>query len=191
VGFHENTQNLILVKNLKQLALKDKSRIFLPLCGKTLAIKYLLSMGYRIVGVEFVETAIIKLFAELKIKAEIFTINKILVCRAKNIDIFVGDIFDRLKEDLGEVDGIYDRAALLALDEKRRKSYAKHLIYLSNNAPILLLTFVYQQNLMQGPPFSVDKIEVFKHYEKAYSIKRLDKDDVLGKKFSKIECMLT
>jgi thiopurine S-methyltransferase len=38
IGFHEQEANPALVKHFKALSLKQGSRIFLPLCGKTLDI---------------------------------------------------------------------------------------------------------------------------------------------------------
>jgi thiopurine S-methyltransferase len=47
---------------------------------------------------------------------------------AKDIDIFVGDIFDVSAEVLGPVDAVYDRAALVAMPENMRHQYTSHLM---------------------------------------------------------------
>jgi thiopurine S-methyltransferase len=50
IAFHEREANPLLVKYFDLLSLSKGSRVFLPLCGKTLAIHWLLSNGYRVVG---------------------------------------------------------------------------------------------------------------------------------------------
>lgn len=65
IGFHQAEANLFLVKFFKELALEQSSRVFLPLCGKTLDIAWLLSSGYRVAGSELSELAIEELFLEL------------------------------------------------------------------------------------------------------------------------------
>ena len=46
IGFHENKPNPLLVKYFHILSLEKGSRIFLPLCGKSLDMAWLLSRGY-------------------------------------------------------------------------------------------------------------------------------------------------
>lgn len=45
--------------------------------------------------------------------------------------VFQGSIFDLTAEILGPVDGIYDRAALVALPVGLRDEYASHLVNLT------------------------------------------------------------
>ncbi len=40
IGFHESEANPLLVEHFKELSLAKGSRIFLPLCGKTLDIAW-------------------------------------------------------------------------------------------------------------------------------------------------------
>ena len=65
LGFHLEQPNAFLTSNFSKLALPEGSRIFLPLCGKTLDISWLLSKGYKVTGSELVPAAIDQLFAEL------------------------------------------------------------------------------------------------------------------------------
>jgi len=51
IGFHESAANPMLVKHFEQLNLPKGSRVFLPLCGKTLDIAWLLKSGNQVVGV--------------------------------------------------------------------------------------------------------------------------------------------
>ena len=91
IGFHENETNPFLVKHLDKLQLRSDLnngvRIFVPLCGKTLDIHYLLSLGYKVVGVEFSELAIKELFQELGVTPTISKNQNFTHYQAQNIDV--------------------------------------------------------------------------------------------------------
>jgi thiopurine S-methyltransferase len=170
IAFHESAVNPLLVKHFDGLSLVKGSRVFLPLCGKTLDIPWLLSNGYRVAGAELSKIAVEQLFAGLGMEPKISSIGKVDHYNAKNIDVFVGDIFDFSKETLGPVDAIYDRAALVALPEKMRHRYTAHLTEMTDKAPQLLICYEYDQNLMEGPPFSISIEEVNLHYSDRYDL---------------------
>lgn len=180
IAFHEHEANPLLVKHVKSLSLAKGSRIFLPLCGKTLDIAWLLSQGYAIVGAELSEKAIEKLFVDLGVKPNISGAGDVKHYSDKNIDIFVGNIFDLSRTQLGPVDAVYDRAALVALPEEMRNRYTAHLTSLTNTSPQLLLCFEYDQCVMPGPPFSISSEEVNKHYSDIYDVKILESISVRG-----------
>ena len=81
---------------------------------------------------------------------------------------------------LGPIDAIYDRAALVALPEDMRYRYSAHLQTITQNAPQLLLTFVYDQSVMPGPPFSISQGEVQCHYTEQYKVQHLEQKPVKG-----------
>ncbi|PJZ25589.1 thiopurine S-methyltransferase [Leptospira hartskeerlii] len=173
IAFHESEANPLLLKYFKELSIPKDSRIFLPLCGKTLDIAWFLSNGYRVAGAELAEMAIQQLFQELGIEPKISKLGKLILFSAKGIDIFVGDIFDLSKEVLGPVDAVYDRAALVALPYEIRLRYSAHLTQITNKAPQLLITFEYDQTKLAGPPFSISTEEVNLHYKNTFTIKNL------------------
>ncbi|MCH8621376.1 thiopurine S-methyltransferase [Undibacterium sp. TS12] len=180
IGFHESTVNPLLLKYIEALTLAQGSRIFLPLCGKSLDIHWLLSQGYRVAGAELSEIAIEQLFAELNLTPDISTVGELRHYSAKNLDIFVGDIFDLTGEALGQIDAIYDRAALVALPQETRLRYSAHLAAISDLAQQLLICFEYDQSLQDGPPFSISDEEVRQHYGKLYALTLLARIDVPG-----------
>lgn len=180
IGFHKSEANPALVKHFGELSLPNSSRVFVPLCGKTLDIAWLLSKGDRVAGAELVELAIEQLFEELKVSPKISRVGEVSLYSAKDIDIFVGDIFDVSGKTLGPVDAIYDRAALIALPEEVRKRYTAHLMEITDKAPQLLVTCEYDQSLMEGPPFSISQEEVNKHYSESYSLSLISSTDVVG-----------
>jgi len=173
LGFHEAEFNSFLVRHFQELSLKKNARVFVPLCGKTLDMHWLLSNGYKVAGAELSEIAIIQLFEELDVKPTIQEIGDLKHYQSPNIDIFVGDIFALNPDLLGHVDAIFDRGAFVALPDAMRLKYSKHLIEITKTAPQLLVTFEYDQNVVQGPPFAISKEEVEKHYADAHTLSKL------------------
>lgn len=180
IAFHEGEANTLLVEYFPRLSVPDGGRVFLPLCGKTRDIAWLLSQGYRVAGAELSETAVRQLFDELDVEPEISTAGDLSHCRADGIDIFVGDIFQLSRAMLGPVDAVYDRAALVALPRSMRAGYTSHLVDITDRAPQLLITFEYDQELMDGPPFSIHDTEVRQHYRDHYQLTRLEQRKVPG-----------
>ncbi|MEO1145171.1 MAG: thiopurine S-methyltransferase [Cyanobacteria bacterium J06638_22] len=180
LGFHRREANPALVKYFEKLSLAKRSRVFVPLCGKTLDIPWLLAQGYRVAGAELVEIAVEQLFDGLGVEPEISTLGQINRYHAPDIDIFVGNILDVSAESLGDVDAIYDRAALVALPQEMRSRYTAHLMQVTEKAPQLLVTYEYDQALMDGPPFSISSAEVTQHYGDRYYLSLLASNDVDG-----------
>ena len=180
IAFHESAANPLLVKYFKDLCLAKGSRVFVPLCGKTLDIGWLLSSGYRVAGAELSETAIKQLFIELGVEPAISEVDQVKRYSATHIDIFAGDIFHLSGKILGPVDAIYDRAALVALPEQMRNRYAAHLMEITDTAPQLLICYQYDQALVDGPPFSISNEEVNRHYRGRYELTLLGSADVSG-----------
>lgn len=180
IGFHEASANALLVKHMPSLQLAPQSRVFIPLCGKTRDIHWLLNQGFQVAGAELSELAVTQLFAELDLTPEIIDLGKLRHYHARHLDIFVGDIFELTAEMLGQIDAIYDRAALVALPAQLRQKYTAHLVTISHAAPQLLLCYVYEQSQLSGPPFSVGDDEVKQHYQAHYALHRLESAEVVG-----------
>lgn len=174
IGFHMKETNKFLLKFFSLLKLEKNSRVFIPLCGKTKDIKWLLDNGYRVVGAELNENAIKELFDFLGLEVTTTNIGSLILYSSKNIDIFVGDIFKLDKTTLGKVDAIYDRAAIVALPTEMRKQYTSLLLNLTDNVPQLIVSLDYVQSLMEGPPFSVKEPHLKDYYSDFYNLKLLD-----------------
>lgn len=180
IAFHEGEANALLVAHFEKLFLERGSRVFVPLCGKTRDIAWLLSRGCRVTGVELSELAIEQLFTDLGVEPRLSKAGELMRYSETDIDIFVGDFFDLSADVLGPVDAIYDRAALVALPQDMRKRYTKHLMATTGNAPQLLITFEYDQSQMDGPPFSVSDGEVKQLYADRYNVTLVESGDIPG-----------
>ncbi len=180
LGWHEREFNPLLTVHFPRLALPTDSRVFVPLCGKTRDIVWLLQQGYRVAGSELSETAVQQLFAELGVSPEVTSVGTLKRYSAAALDVFAGDIFALTAKQLGEINATYDRAALVALPPAMREHYTHHMRVLTGSAPQLLIAFEYDQNLMAGPPHSVPAAEVWRHYGAAYRLTLTDVRDVPG-----------
>lgn len=179
-GWHERAVNPLLTTHVLSLNVPPGGRVFVPLCGKSLDLGWLLSRGYAVAGAELSELAVTQLFAELGLEPAISEVGTLRRFRGEKIDIFVGDIFDLTREILGPVDAVYDRAALVALPETIRPRYTAHLKAITGTAPQLVIGYQYDQSVVDGPPFSVTPEELRRHYGKDYTLTPLARVDVPG-----------
>ena len=180
IAFHQSKANPLLVAHLEKMNLANGSRVFIPLCGKTRDIAWLLDCGYRVVGIELSELAVVALFDELGVVPSMARVGELILFSAKGIDIFVGDIFALSAEFLGLVDLVYDRAALVALPENIRNQYSSHIVNITNAAPQMLINYVYDQRLYSGPPFSISKGELERHFAATHQLKLVETKVVVG-----------
>jgi len=180
LGFHEGEVNAMLAAHFGVLGLDQGARVFVPLCGKTRDIAWLLSRGMRVVGVELSDIAVRQLFEGLEVEPNVTGQGPLRHYAADGVDVFAGDIFDLTPEMAGDIDATFDRAALVALPEDMRRRYARQIIAVSRTAQQLLVTFEYDESLMQGPPFSIRPAEVKAHYGDVYDLHAVSERDVPG-----------
>ena len=180
IGFHQSAVNVLLSDHFSGLSLPQTSRVFVPLCGKTRDIAWLLSQGHRVVGVELSKLAVEELFVDLGVAPKISVQGELLRYSAPGLEIFVGDIFELSGDLLGRVDAIYDRAALLAFPTEMRGRYGAHVAAITQLAPQFLICFEYDQAVMNGPPFSMDRQKVHDVHGAHYQIEPIINRDVAG-----------
>ncbi|GHA19143.1 thiopurine S-methyltransferase [Arenicella chitinivorans] len=184
IGFHEGVVNSSLANHIDQLGVPAAARIFVPLCGKTRDIAWLLSRGYRVVGVELSPVAVSELFTELfteiGLAHTVESVGDLRSYSAHNLVVWQGDFFALTNALLGDVDAVYDRAALVALAPPLRDQYTAHLKTLAESAPQLLVTYEYDQSAFAGPPFSISEAEVNRHYACDYQVKLMARETIDG-----------
>jgi len=183
IGFHLNYVHPLLKRNLELFKvngqLKDQQIIFVPLCGKTLDINYLLSQGYSVVAVELSDVAVQAIFEGLNIKPAVSEWLGGKLYQAKNLQVYAGDFFALTRADLGDIALVYDRAALIALPQAMRLNYASHLAKITQYASQLLITLDYDQTIAGGPPFAVSSKEVESLYGGTYPIQLIEEADII------------
>ena len=181
IGFHLNQPHPLLVKYMGCLNISPNSRIFIPLCGKSLDIHWLLTQGYHVVGIDLSPIAIHDLISTLGLSFTEMQSGNLSHFHHPQIDLFVGDFFELTIEQLGQIDAIYDRAALVALPEQMRSQYIQHLIHIGGHASQLLISFEYDQSIMAGPPFAISTQHLQDYYSSEYDIQPLDSQTELLK----------
>lgn len=181
IGFNQPKVNPLLIKYFSDLKMATGSRIFIPLCGKSIDMIWLANQGFDMVGVELVESAVQEFFTENNISYTIKAHDKSsnIKCyqgqlSGQTIALWVADIFMLSTNDVGRVDAVYDRAALIAMPAELRPQYSQQVIDLSQNAPQLLLTLNYDQNERAGPPFSISHEQIQQYYSAHYQIQELE-----------------
>jgi len=174
IGFHESSANTLLQRHFDALSLPPGSVVFLPLCGKTLDIGWLADRGHPVVGAELSERAVEQLFAERGLTPSVTDLGHVRRFRADRITVYAGDLFALERDDVGPVSAVYDRAALVALPPEMRGRYAARVVAITAGAPQLLVCFEYDQQRMEGPPFSVDAGEVHALYGDVYAARSLE-----------------
>lgn len=180
IGFHENAPNAFLTKHFNDLGLGLGAHVFVPLCGKTTDLDWLLAQGFRVTGVEFNRGAVEEVFDRLSLEPKIERRSGLTKFTHGALTLWHGDFFLMTKADLGRVDAVYDRAALVALPEPLRQEYASRLVQLSRGAPQLLISFDYDQSLTDGPPFSVPEQAIDQLYHGLFDMTLLSSAGLTG-----------
>jgi thiopurine S-methyltransferase len=153
------TQELIEYFELFELEPRDK--VFVPLCGKSLDMLYIMNQGFSVIGVEISEIGVRQFFNENNLTYKITKVDDFDLYSTENLEIYCGDFFALTSKHLNKVKSVFDRKSLIALEPEVRQKYVKHLNdIISLGARILLVTLQYPQHQMSGPPFSVNKSEV-------------------------------
>ena len=155
------------------------SRVYVPLCGKTVDLVWLRDRGHEVIGCEFVTSAVQDFLREQGLSARTERLGSNgsdYEChRTPGLSVFRGDAL-RLDPALvgGPVDVIFDRAALVALDPACRKRYVESLHrILRPGGRILLISFAYDQSRVEGPPWSVDTTTIDRLFGDRFSIETL------------------
>jgi thiopurine S-methyltransferase len=180
IGFHQQQTNSYLTTYWQHLNLASNCCVFVPLCGKSLDLLWLRQQGHSVVGVEISARAASDFFTANGLNPNSFELGHFHCHETECLTLLQGDFFDLTPQHVENVEGVFDRASLVALPIELRQQYAQHLKnILPNTAKILLVTFEYGQTEMTGPPFSVSEAEVHELYGDTYGIELLLKQDVL------------
>jgi thiopurine S-methyltransferase len=186
IGFHLPEMNPVLQKYAPQLFQSSSTtssssddpedcsatRVFVPLCGKTVDMAYLTSMA-EVVGVEGIKTALEEFQLEqpdLQIEHQPGIQNGFERFVGTKIMLLKGDFFELTTEDTnGSFDVIYDRASMVAIQPELRSSYVDVLgRLLSKGGKILLVVLDRrgtEEAIKKGPPFSIPEATVLEFYE--------------------------
>lgn len=163
--------------------LKPKSRVLIPMCGKTLDMGHLSEHGHQVVGVEFAPKGVEDFFSEnqLRYKKREDLKKKFTIYEAvdRDITIFCGDFFTASPQALGDrFDVVWDRGAFVAMNPGDRAKFCGTVTPLTRpTVDYFLEAFDYEQSEHGGPPFSVARRDVDVHFGGAgFDVERLNVD---------------
>lgn len=191
IGFHKSEVNPTLLKFKDTLALSPGKTVLVPLCGKSLAMKWLRNQGVKVVGVELSPLACEEFFKESEMLFKKTENSQFTLYEAEGITIWCGDFFQL--PQLEAIDAIYDRASNIALPPPMRKAYYQKLqSFFGPSTALLLLAIEYDESLLSGPPFSVPEEEIRKAYSGFQITKLVDRPiDLENPRFSEAKAKVT
>jgi thiopurine S-methyltransferase len=181
IGFHQSAVDRRLQQYWPDLGLATGSRVFVPLCGKSLDLLWLRERGHSVAGIDLSVVALESFCMENGIAAKRRTLDDLDVYEAAGLQLYCGDFFALTAKILGSVSAVYDRAALIAWTPEQRTAYVDHISALTSaGTQTLLITLEYAQAQMTGPPFSVSADDVERLYARNHTIRELGRYDILA-----------
>lgn len=181
IGFHQSQVTPLLERHWERVGLPRGSRVLVPLCGKSLDLFWLLAQGHAVLGVELASLAVEQLVAEHALQPEVTPLPSGERYRMGQLEIVRGDVLELAPSVIAECQGVYDRAALIALPPELRARYVEHVYGgLPPGCRGLLITLEYPQAQLQGPPFSVEREELARRFEPRWAVERLAVEDILA-----------
>lgn len=177
LGFHQPQVNRHLQRFWQRLELIPNGRVFVPLCGKSLDMDWLLSEGHEVIGADIAEKAQQQFLVTHQEPIRYNKEEKLKLAWQGRLLFIAGDILHMEPEMLRSVDAVYDRAALIALPRAVRQNYALFLAHcLKPGAKMLLITRQAPNELLL-PPFNVSAAEVDELYGANFRIEHLLREE--------------
>jgi thiopurine S-methyltransferase len=181
IGFHQPAVDRHLRRHWPDLGLAEESRVFVPLCGKSLDLLWLRERGHSVAGVELSAVALESFCMEQGVLAKRRTLDHFDVYEAAQIQLYRGDFFKLAPELLGSFSAIYDRASLISWTPDLRPAYVAQVAALSKPGTLtLLIAMEYPQAQMSSPPFSVSTEDIDLLYSGSHAIQPLSRQDILA-----------
>uniref|UniRef100_A0ABK0LVZ0 Thiopurine S-methyltransferase n=1 Tax=Rattus norvegicus TaxID=10116 RepID=A0ABK0LVZ0_RAT len=205
IAFHQEQGHQLLKKHFDTF-LKGQSglRVFFPLCGKAIEMKWFADRGHTVVGVEISEIGIREFFAEQNLSyteeplTEIAGAKVFKVCtdyeffrehflillqhfrpsQIKRNNLSLPSLWSRA--NIGKFDRIWDRGALVAVNPGDRDRYADIILSLLRKGyHYLLVVLSYDPTKHTGPPFYVPDAELKKLFGTKCNMQCLEEVDAL------------
>lgn len=177
-GFHRERVHPLLQAYGSRL-FERGSEVFVPLCGRSRDMLWLLERGCTVVGVELAEAAVAAFFEDSGLPVQREPAGDLTVWHSDGVTIYQGDVFALTAAELAGVDCFYDRAALIALPGPMRERYAAHLLSIlpASTRGGLLITLEYDRSEMDGPPFAVGAAEVARLFDARFTAELIEAVD--------------
>ncbi|XP_037374810.1 thiopurine S-methyltransferase [Talpa occidentalis] len=192
IAFHQEQGNQLLKKYLDTfLEGKNGLRVFFPLCGKAVEMKWFADQGHSVVGVEISELGIREFFTEQNLtysEEPVMEIPgaKLFKSSSGNILLYCCSLFDLPRANIGKFDRIWDRAALVAINPGDHQRYTDIMLSLmEKGARYLLSVLSYDPTKYAGPPFYIPDAEIQRLFGSMCNIHCLEKVDIFEEKYKR------
>jgi thiopurine S-methyltransferase len=160
-GWHMDSVYPPLPEIWSRLAIKPHARVLVPFCGKSLDLRWLTEQGHHVTGVDVSQKALHEVMHQNPHTFSQDSSHGFTIYRSDSLELWQGDFIKLPAQGIATPDIIYDKASIIAQPREQRKAYAQKVLELcGKKTRILLQTFEYKQEEMNGPPFSVDENEV-------------------------------
>lgn len=181
IGFHQDAPTPLLLEHWPGIGIPTGARVFVPLAGKSLDMAWLAAQGYRVLGVELSRRAVEAFFDEHGLEPGRRGSRYGVHYTSGSIELIQGDAFDLDTDALAGCEGVFDRAALIALPPDLRRRYVRELYArLPAGCRGLLVTLDYPPHEKAGPPFPVPEAEVRELYGADWTVEVLERRDILA-----------
>ncbi len=178
-GFHQESINEMLQAWWPSVEAPAGSAVLVPLCGKSLDMRWLAEQGHKVVGVEVSPVACEAFFDGLQLKPDIEKAGAFRSYSAGPYRVLQGDFFAATAADVAPVASFYDRAALVAMPPEMQPDYTRQLLSLLPPGAVGLINCLeYPPEVMDGPPFSIGQASLHKLLGPQCGIRRLSIQEV-------------
>ncbi|MBS9404399.1 thiopurine S-methyltransferase [Halomonas sp. TRM85114] len=174
IGFHRDRPHPALVRHWPRLGVRPGTKVLVPLCGKSLDMRWLGQHEHPVLGIEMAPEAIEQFVAEGTGEISRYRQDGFDICRQGNVELWCGDFFHFHIQQAAEIGAFYDRAALIALPAPTRQRYAFHLAQLLPPGAAGLLISLTRTLDDGGPPYTVSGDEVRELFEPNFRVMHLE-----------------
>ena len=177
IPFHKPTPHADLIKH-EEVLLPKTSSVFIPLCGKSVDMKYLSDKGHKVVGLEVSEKGILEFFKdnELSYSRKTHSTLPFDVFQADGADItiYMGDMFEATSQLLGTFDAIWDKSSYVAINANERPKYRGIMATLLKPEGIWLLNcYEYDETKYRATPHSINEVEIMQSFGDQFEVEKL------------------
>lgn len=176
IGFHRSDTHPALVRHWPLLGVRPGTKVLVPLCGKSLDMRWLARHDHPVLGIEFAEEAIEQFVTEGTGNVSRYQQGPFAICRQGSVELWCGDFFHFHIDQAAEIGAFYDRAALIALPPATRQRYAFHLaqLLLPGSRGLLISLSRAPGDEAAGPPFHVPAEEIHELFAPNFLVTHLE-----------------
>lgn len=174
IGFHRDRPHPALVRHWPWLGVRPGTKVLVPLCGKSLDMRWLGQHDHPVLGIELAPEAVEQFVGEGIGEISRYRQDGFDICRQGNVELWCGDFFHFHIQQAAEIGAFYDRAALIALPAPTRQRYAFHLAQLLPPGAAGLLISLTRTLDDGGPPYTVSGDEVRELFEPNFRVTHLE-----------------